>query len=153
MSSIIRSLLHFLTIIASFYLAYVTRSYTDLIPFTQLHIPILNLQETMLYGFLSAIVFVSIGIIYNLYPIKKINYNYLRTFFDSSIIWLVCCTFLAYFGSGFIFLYGISRLVIAFGFIISVILIFIVDTLYDTLMPAPKKKLLIINNAQNEEII
>jgi exopolysaccharide biosynthesis polyprenyl glycosylphosphotransferase len=107
----------------------------------------------MLYGFLSAIVFVSIGIIYNLYPIKKINYNYLRTFFDSSIIWLVCCTFLAYFGSGFIFLYGISRLVIAFGFIISVILIFIVDTLYDTLMPAPKKKLLIINNAQNEEII
>lgn len=114
MKSIIKSIIHFLIIIASFYLAYITRGYTDLIPFTQLHIPVLNFRETMMYGILSAFLFVGIGIIYKLYPIKRINYNYLKTFFESSLIWLVCTTFLAYFGTGFIFMYGISRLVIIF---------------------------------------
>ena len=89
MKSIIKSILHFLIIVASFYLAYITRGYTDLIPFTQLHIPVLNFEETMIYGLLSAGLFVVIGIIYKLYPINKVNYNYLKTFFESSLIWLV----------------------------------------------------------------
>lgn len=153
MQSILRSILHFITVIASFYLAYLTRGYTDLIPFTQLHIPYLDLRETMLYGFLSAVIYVSIGIVYDLYPIKKTNYNYLRTFFDSSIIRLVCCTFLAYFGGGFIFLNWISRIVIVLGFVISIWLILIIDAIYDSIVASPKQILLIINNTDNQEII
>ena len=60
MKSIIKSILHFLIIFASFYLAYITRGYTDLIPFTQLHIPVLNFRETMTYGVLCAGLFVII---------------------------------------------------------------------------------------------
>ena len=153
MKSIIKSILHFLIIVASFYLAYITRGYTDLIPFTQLHIPVLNFEETMIYGLLSAGLFVVIGIIYKLYPINKVNYNYLKTFFESSVIWLVCSTFLAYFGAGFIFMGGISRLVIVFGFVISIVLILIIDTLVDMVLPRQSQKLLIINNTDNEEII
>jgi exopolysaccharide biosynthesis polyprenyl glycosylphosphotransferase len=107
----------------------------------------------MTYGILCAGLFVIIGIIYKLYPIHRINYNYLKTFFESSVIWLVCSTFLAYFGAGFIFMNGISRLVIVFGFVLSMILILIIDTLLDVALPSHRQKLLIINNTDNEEII
>ncbi|HMY81122.1 MAG TPA: sugar transferase [Candidatus Absconditabacterales bacterium] len=152
MRSIIRSLLHFIIIIVSFYLAFVVRGYTDLIPFTQLHIPVLNVSETMLYGLLCAFLFVIIGISYHLYPIKKITYSYSRTFVDTSIIWLVFITFLAYFGNGFLFGYGISRLVIVFGFMMSVVLMFLLDTLYDGLLPFGKQTVLIIKNSEHETV-
>lgn len=66
---------------------------------------------------------------------------------------MVCSTFLAYFGAGFIFMGGISRLVIVFGFVISIVLILIIDTLVDMVLPRQSQKLLIINNTDNEEII
>lgn len=153
MKSVFRFIFHFLIIIWAFYTAYLVRSFTDLIPFTQLHIPYINLNENMLYGFLCAIIFASIGISYNLYPIKKTNYNYLRTLFDSMLIRLVCITFLAYFGSGFIFAYGISRLIILFAFVISFLGITIFDSIYDAIFVSKTQKILIINNSQNEEII
>lgn len=107
----------------------------------------------MLYGVLSWVIFLTIGILYDLYPIQKKNYSYLRTLFDCSIIRLVCSTFLAYFGTGFIFHFGISRLVIVFWFIISMMLILVVDTLFDMVTSSPPQTLLIINNSQNQEII
>lgn len=152
MRSIIRSLLHFIIIIVSFYLAFVVRGYTDLIPFTQLHIPVLNVSETMLYGLLCAFLFVIIWISYHLYPIKKITYSYSRTFVDTSIIWLVFITFLAYFGNWFLFGYGISRLVIVFWFMMSVVLMFLLDTLYDWLLPFGKQTVLIIKNSEHETV-
>ena len=48
---------------------------------------------------------------------------------------------------------GISRLVIVFGFVISIVLILIIDTLVDMVLPRQSQKLLIINNTDNEEII
>ncbi len=153
MQSILRSFFHFITICASFYLAYVTRSYTDLIPFTQLHIPVLHFSETMLYGVLSAGIFVCIGIVRGLYPIRQSNTNYMRLFFDTIVIWLISTTFLAYFGSGIIFLYGISRLVIVFGVLISALLMFIVDLFIDAIVPAFHQTILIINNADHSAII
>lgn len=152
MRSIIRSILHVGIIISSFYLAYLTRSYTDLIPFTQLRIPPLHFQETMLYGCVCALLFLLIGVTYNLYPIKKISYNYMKLFFDCSIIWLVCITFLAYFGAGFIFFHGISRLVIVFWFGISCIGMYLIDIVFDLLIPARIQTVLIINNADQEQI-
>gem|GEM_PF-3036079 len=152
MQSIIRSVFHFIIICASFYLAYLTRSYTDLIPFTQLHIPVLNLDETMLYGVLSAGMFVSIGILRNLYPIKQPNTNYVRSFFDSIVIRLITITFLAYFGSGVVFLYGISRLVIVFGVLISSVLMFIIDIFIDAIVPPFHQIILIINNSHSTDI-
>lgn len=153
MKSIIRSIFHFLIIIAAFYAAYLLRGYTDLIPFTQLHIPYINLTENMIYGLLCGIIFSIIGISYNLYPIKKHNYNYLRTMFDCFLIWVVCITFLAYFGSWFLFIYGISRLVIIFAFVISFLGIIIFDIIFDGIIPREKQSILIINNSENEEII
>lgn len=153
MRSIVRSLFHLLVIIASFYLAYTMRGYTDLIPFTQLRIPLLNFQETMLYGVLCALLFVLIGISYHLYPIKKVTYQYMRTFFDCSVIRLVCITFLAYFGAGFIFYHGISRLIIFFGFGLSMIGMYLFDIFFDSLIPARTQTVLIINNTQQQQII
>ncbi len=153
MKSIIRSIFHFLIIIAAFYAAYLIRGYTDLIPFTQLYIPPIHLPETMLYGIISAIIFTSIGIAYWLYPIKKYNYNYLRTMFDCFLVRLVCITFLAFFGTGFLFIYGISRLVIAFAFSMSFLAIILFDMIYDSIITREKQSILIINNSENEEII
>jgi len=47
---LLRPLLHMVIIVGIFYVLYEVRHVTDLIPWVQLPIPVINYQETMLYA-------------------------------------------------------------------------------------------------------
>ena len=57
---LIRPFLHFVVIVLVFYLVYLIRQRTDLIPFVHLKIPYINLYETVLFSILSAVIFILI---------------------------------------------------------------------------------------------
>lgn len=155
MHNIIRSIFHILLIIAGFYLAYYIRNYTDFIPFVRLQIPFLSFNETMRFGFISAGIFLLLGMIRKLYTISiPIYQNYTRRFFDVILIWVIVITFVAYFGSGFLFVHGISRFVIVIWAFISMIFLLIFDGLYDSILQKLKiiraAKVLLIVTKQNQ---
>jgi hypothetical protein len=92
-----------LIIVGVFYVIYKLRHITDLIPGIQLQIPVINYYETMGYAIASAIAFVGIGIIKELYELNKPIQNYFQTFSKVRIYRIITITFLAYFGQGFVF--------------------------------------------------
>lgn len=47
---LIQPILHFVVIVFSYRAMYLLRQYTDLIPFVQLRIPVIDFQETMLFA-------------------------------------------------------------------------------------------------------
>lgn len=109
---LIRPLLHMVIIIIIFYLLYRIRHFTDFIPGVQLPIPVINYDETMLYASISALAFVAIGILKKLYELYKPVQKYFQTFTKVWIYRLITMTFIAYFGQGFVFFFGISRFII-----------------------------------------
>lgn len=135
MHNIIRSIFHVILIVVWFYLAYYIRTYTDLIPFIRLQVPVLNQNETLYFGLVSAALFVLLGVIHKLYTISiPIYQNYTKTFFNVIFIRIAIITFVAYFGSWFVRFHGISRFVIVVWAVISMLLLLIFDTLYDEIL-------------------
>ncbi len=57
---LLRPLLHVIGIILVYRAIILLRGYTDLIPFVQLRIPIIDLQETLLFALFSAAIFLTI---------------------------------------------------------------------------------------------
>ncbi|MBU1758215.1 hypothetical protein KKG31_03515 [Patescibacteria group bacterium] len=106
---------------------YRIRHFTDLIPGVQLSIPVINYQETMVYALVSAFVFVVIGISRDLYELHKPVQKYFQTFSKVWIYWLIAISFIAYFGQGFVFFFGISRFIILVGSVLSFFLLFFFD--------------------------
>jgi hypothetical protein len=88
------------------------RFFTDLIPGVQLQIPIINYRETMAYACVVALAFIAIGIVKKLYELNKPIQNYFQTFTKVWIYRIITITFIAYFGQGFVFFFGISRFII-----------------------------------------
>lgn len=116
---LLRPIIHGIIILILFLLTYKIRLVTDFIPGIQLQIPLINYRETMIYASIAAGVFIGLGIIKNLYELHKPIQKYFQTFTKVWLYWLVTITFIAYFGQGFIFLFGISRfiIVISAGFV------------------------------------
>lgn len=108
---------------------YRIRLVSDLIPGIQLRIPPIHTNETIIYATLAALLFVMIGIIKNMYDLYKPAYNYFSVFTKVRGIWLVTITFIAYFGQGFVFVGGISRLIILFSAAITFVVLRIIDHL------------------------
>lgn len=117
---LIRPLIHAAIILGIFSLMYKIRLITDLIPWIQLQIPLINYRETMIYAWIASGIFVGLGIIKNLYELHKPIQKYFQTFTKVWLYWLVIITFIAYFGQWYVFFFGISRLII----IISAFFIF-----------------------------
>jgi len=109
---LLRPVIHWVIIVAIFSLTYKIRLVTDLIPGVQLYIPLINYRETMVYAWIAAWIFVWLGIIKNLYELHKPIQKYFQTFTKIWLYWLVTITFIAYFGQGFVFFFGISRFII-----------------------------------------
>jgi len=57
---LLRPLLHVIGIILVYRAIILLRGYTDLIPFVQLRIPVIDLQETLLFALFSAAIFLAI---------------------------------------------------------------------------------------------
>ncbi|AHB41172.1 hypothetical protein P148_SR1C00001G0377 [candidate division SR1 bacterium RAAC1_SR1_1] len=116
---LLRPIIHGLIIILIFSLTYKIRLVTDLIPGIQLHVPLINYRETMMYARITSFIFIGLGIIKSLYELHKPIQKYFQTFTKVWLYWLVTITFIAYFGQGFVFFFGISRfiIVVSAGFV------------------------------------
>ena len=97
------------------------RSMTDLIPRIQLRIPIINTGETMLYAVIAMCIFVIIGFQWHLYRLHTPPQHYTKHFFYTYLLRGAIITVIAYYGYGFLFSDGISRLVIVWTMIWSLI--------------------------------
>ena len=124
---ITRPLFHSAIILASFYLAYIIRLKTDLIPFVQLWIPPIPFIETVIYASIWVVVFICISIIKHLYTLTKSVQNYITIFTKVWIYWIIAITFIAYFGQWFIFVWGISRFIIVTGGVLTWFFIILFD--------------------------
>lgn len=133
MLRLLRPILHIGIIIVVFYVMYRMRLFTDLIPGVQLKIPIINYQENMAFGIISAFAFVIIGIIQNLYELHKPIQRYFQTFTKTWIYWLIVIAFIWYFGQGFVFFFWISRFIIVVGAFVSFIVLFLFDQIWNFL--------------------
>lgn len=112
---LLRPIIHWAIVVIIFSLTYKLRLITDLIPGVQLQIPLMDYHETMIYAWIATIVFVFLWIIKRLYELHKPIQKYFQTFTKVWLYWLITITFIAYFGQGFIFYFGISRFVILVG--------------------------------------
>ena len=124
---LIRPLFHFLIINALFFLMYKIRMWTDLIPWVQLPIPLINPQELMIFSLISSVWFILIWIVKDFYCLNRRVVNHFQTFSKTRIYWFISISFLSYFGQGFIFFFWISRFIIIFAWILSYIVIFFFD--------------------------
>jgi len=124
---LLRPIIHLLVIISIFYLVYKLRTFTDGIPWIHLNIPYISFQETMIFAIISAIFFIIIWLTKGLYKLFWPIHNYYNKFLAVFIIWFILITFLAYFGHGFIFKNGISRLIIIWWVLFSFFSLLIVD--------------------------
>lgn len=124
---LLRPLLHMGIIMLSFWLMYLVRQTTDLIPFVQLRIPTLNLEETMLFALCAACAFVGIGIIRGMYELFRPLHKYYTVFLETWLIWTVVSSAIAYYGFGYVFVAGISRFVVVWGVLLSFVTITLRD--------------------------
>ncbi|MEF2174860.1 MAG: sugar transferase, partial [Candidatus Absconditabacteria bacterium] len=109
------------------------RLYTDLIPYIQLNVPYLNLLETMTFAVFVGLAFVFLGFLNSIYELFKPIHGYYRKFLVTWFTCVITVSFIAYFGHGFIFKYGISRFVLIFGLILSLILITLIDLIINSI--------------------
>lgn len=124
---LIRPLFHFLIILWVFFIVYNLRHITDGIPFIQLHIPNIDFYETIIFWFISALLFPIIGLIFWLYKLYGPIHDYYNKYLKVYIFWFVFTTFLAYFWHWFIFVNWISRLILVWSWILSFILMLFSD--------------------------
>lgn len=124
---LLKPLIHFFLILLVFYLIYRLRLKTDLIPWIQLPIPIINRQETIIFAIISWITFLWIWIIKKLYELNKETPNYFQTFTKVRLYRITTITFIWYFWNWFIFKYWLSRFIIIVWAISSFIVILIFD--------------------------
>jgi lipopolysaccharide/colanic/teichoic acid biosynthesis glycosyltransferase len=128
------------------------RWYTDLIPFVQLSIPIIDLEETLLFWLLSAWIFVSIWFAQHLYGLFRPTPQGYSTFLQTRLLWVVITWFVAWLGFWYIFSSGISRFIVIIASVVSLIVLFVIDFLWTWRVRLVGKKLvyrlLIVSNDQ-----
>ncbi len=128
---------------------YFIRLNTDLIPWIQIRIPPILINELIIYSLISASVFVLFWILRNFYPINKVLHNFINKFAKIWIYWSLFCFWIAYLGQWFLFVWWISRLIIIWTVIISWILIFITDIILIPLLYMKDEKVFFIYDNQN----
>ena len=130
---LIRPFIHFIIINFTFYIVFLIRQKTDLIPFIHLKIPYLNLKETLIFGLIASIVFITLGYINWLYNLTKPIHWYYKKLFSTSFVWFIFISFISYFWHDFIFKSWISRLIIIWWWIFSTFFIIISDIIINNI--------------------
>lgn len=137
---LIRPFLHWLSIIAVFFIVYQIRKHTDLIPFVHLKIPYINLKETIIFSLISASFFIILWFLFNLYELRKPIHWYYKKFFKVWFLWFVLISFIAYFWYGYIFKNWISRLILFWSWIFSFFVILLIDIVINSINSYFEKK-------------
>lgn len=123
---IIRALLHAICIAWAFVISFFIRPYTDLIPGIQLRIPPLDIPETMIFAAISIVLFRIIAYNHKSYSLEFFQnekYHITQVFLPRTSI-LAC---IAYFGFGFLFIWGISRFILLLAVFLSFIFILVTE--------------------------
>lgn len=95
--------------------AYSLRQHTDLLPGIQLEIPYINITDLIVFASISIVIFVIVQFSSQVYKLSQPLHGYYPHFFKGWFLWVVCMTFLALFGEGFLFGQWISRFIILFS--------------------------------------
>ena len=99
---LLRPLFHFGIILSLFALTYKLRLFAEAIPGSH-EIPVINVEELKIFALLSAVAFVGVGLIQNLYELHKTADNYIKTLSKVWLYWFIFIAFVSYFGQGLIF--------------------------------------------------
>ena len=147
---LIRPLFHIAGILGAFYIVYIIRQHTDLIPYIHIKAPFIDKTETAVFAFISSFAFLLVNWFFGIYKLWGPIHWYHRKFFKSWIIWFIIITFIAYFGKDFVFKNWISRLIIIWWWLFSLLIITLFDIVLNYINTAFEKKqpykILIITN-------
>ena len=127
---LLRPILHFLLILLVFRVAYKSRLYGNFMWKIFHETPRINRQELTLFAFMSAWIFVVIGLIKNLYELNKQTWSYIQTLSKVWVYWFISSAFISYFGQWFIFNFWISRYIILISAIIVYVVLFLFDQVW-----------------------
>lgn len=130
---LIRPILHAILLALTFWGAYHLRQRTDLIPWIQLAIPVILIQDLLLFAVISIVVFLIIQFGSKIYDLNKPLHGYYQKFFKGWGLWFICMTFLALFGWDFLFSQGISRFIILIVAAASLIVLSIFDMIWNSI--------------------
>lgn len=130
---LLRPIIHFLFIVACFYIVFTLRLYTDLIPYIQLNVPYLNLFETMTFAVFVWFTFIFLWFLNSIYELFKPIHWYYKKFLVTWFTCVITVSFIAYFWHWFIFEYWISRFVLIFWSILSLIVLTIFDLIINSI--------------------
>ncbi len=128
---LLRPSLHGLIILWSFYVMYLVRSQTDLIPFIQLRIPQIDVHELMIFAIIIVILFWLIGLAWGMYDLFKPAHAYYIKFAKTRWLRLILSSFVAYIGFGYVFQNGISRFILLWWCLLAGVLITLFDMIYN----------------------
>lgn len=120
--------MHLLTIGGAFLLAYYLRLIRDFIPRLQLRIPSIDADELMIFVAIALITFLIIAYQTQLYRINITKDQ--PTMFQTRWIWLISIACIAYLGFGFVFVNGVSRIIIISAGIFTLVGLVIIDWLW-----------------------
>lgn len=145
-----RPIFHIIIILFVFRLAYQSRMRGDLMSKIFDETPWINRQELFIFALISAVVFVIIWLIKNLYELNKTSWSYIKNLSKTWFYWFICSTFISYFGQWFVFKFWISRYIILVSAVCAYLLLFLFDQLWYAiefrLQKKNWKKILIISD-------
>lgn len=135
-----RPLLHGGILIGLFFLTYKLRLITDLIPWTQLRIPTIYTNELLIFAVCATSLFIILWAVGGLYDLFKPTPNYSSLFFKVYGSRFIGISFLSYYGSGYLFEHGISRLIIIRVGLFGLLAYRIIDSFYQWLIQHLERK-------------
>lgn len=124
-----RPLIHTIVIAIGFVVAYKLRLITDLIPGLQLTIPPIDVPDLSLFAGVAMLFFVVWWFVKRLYGLTGPVFVQYRVLLKVRLYRSVSISFLAYFGSDYLFVNGISRLIVVWVIVLVACLLFVVDSL------------------------
>ncbi len=128
-----RPFFHIFLIWISFWIVYNIRQKTDLIPFVHIRIPYLDATDTLIFVIFALVFFVTIGFSLGLYRLSGPIHWYYKKLFQTWLLWVVFISFVAFYWLDFLFKNWISRLVILWGSILSLVMVLIFDVFWNNL--------------------
>lgn len=159
--SIIKIPLDFLIIFSSFFVSKNLRELNDFLPWIQLPIQTLNDLTILKFALIWSLIYCLIFVIHWLYTLK-ITSSKIKEFLDIilySFYWFIFFSVIVYFSKWFLYQTDIPRLIILYTLIIWVIWIILerlllnkIQTILLNTWVIAKRKVLIINNKNDEEI-
>jgi lipopolysaccharide/colanic/teichoic acid biosynthesis glycosyltransferase len=124
---VVRPLLHRCGIVFAYRIVAHIREYTDLIPFVQLRIPVMDIVETMWFAALSGIVFVVVWFFFEQYALFRPKQQWYGSFLQTWLLRVVSTGFIAWLWFGYVFTSWISRFVVIIAALCSLFIITIMD--------------------------